>query len=68
VLIKGRACSTYGESRNSHRVLVGKHEEKNHLQNLVVDERIQKWISKKWNEKACTGLFWLRTKTGNGLL
>jgi len=57
LFIKGRARSTYGESRNAYRVLVGKHEEKNHFQNLVVDERILKWNSQKWNGELCTGLF-----------
>jgi hypothetical protein len=34
----GRACSTYGESRGVYRVLVGKHEGKNHL-----EDRKRRW-------------------------
>jgi hypothetical protein len=37
------------ERAEMHTVLVGKHEEKNHLQTLVVDERILKLISTKSN-------------------
>jgi hypothetical protein len=37
-----------GERRCAYRVLVGKPERRNHLEDLVVDGRIVlKWISKK---------------------
>jgi len=42
-----------------HRVMEEKCKGKNHLQNLVVDERILKWVSKKWNggsyAQGCSG-------------
>ena len=36
----GGACSTYGEEERSIQVLVGKHEGKNHLEDLGADRRI----------------------------
>jgi len=39
------------------------------LENLDVDERIiLKSVFKKWDREAWTGLLWLRTGTGDGLL
>jgi hypothetical protein len=32
------------------------------------NEVILKWISEMWDERACTGLIWLRIGTGVGLL
>ena len=40
-----------------------------HLENLRADWRITlKWISKKWDREEWTGMIWLRTRTGGGLL
>jgi hypothetical protein len=36
----GGACGTYGAKRNAYRILVGKHEGKNHLEDLGVDGNI----------------------------
>jgi hypothetical protein len=36
----GGACSTHGELSNAYKSLVGKPEEKNHLEDLGVDGRI----------------------------
>jgi hypothetical protein len=43
--------------------------ERDHLEDLVVDERIVlRWIFKKWDGEARTGLLWLRIGTGGGRL
>jgi hypothetical protein len=52
-----------GDKRGKYRVLVGRHEGRNHLKDLAVDGRIiLKWISKKWDGKAWTGLPWRRDR------
>jgi hypothetical protein len=44
----GGAFSTYEERRGLYRVLVGKHERKNHLGDPGIDERIiLRWIFRK---------------------
>ena len=37
------------------------------MEDLVVDGRILKWTSRKW-DGACSGLVWLRVGTSSGLL
>jgi len=60
----GRACSTCGrEWRGAYRVLVGKSEGKRPLQRSRIT---LKWIFKKWDEEAWTGLIWLRIGTEGG--
>jgi hypothetical protein len=40
-----------------------------HLEGSGIDERIiLRWISRKWNVRAWTGLTWLRIGTGGGHL
>jgi len=42
-------CSMYGKIRGVYRVLVGKPERKNHLEDPGVDERIiLRWIFRTW--------------------
>jgi hypothetical protein len=58
-----------GEGRGAYRILVGRPEGRNHLEDPGVDGRIiLKWIFKEWNWEAWTGLIWLRIGTGGGLL
>jgi hypothetical protein len=41
----GRACSTHEEKRNTHRILTGKPEEKDHWKDLDVGGKIiLEWI------------------------
>jgi hypothetical protein len=57
------------EGRGAYRILVGRPEGRNHLEDPGVDGRIiLKWIFKKWDGRAWTGLIWLRIGTGGGLL
>jgi hypothetical protein len=54
---------------DAYRVLVGKSETKDHLEELDVDGRIiLRWIFRKWDVEPWTGLRWLRRGTGGGLL
>jgi hypothetical protein len=65
----GTTCSANGESRRTYRVLVGKLDGMNHLEDPGVDERIiLKWIFEKWDGVARTGSMWPRIGTGGGLL
>jgi hypothetical protein len=50
-----------------YRVLVGKLDGKNHLEDLGLDGRkILRWIFRKWDVGAWIGLIWLRIGTGGG--
>ena len=58
-----------GERRSTYMVLVGKHEEKNHLEDTGIDGGTTLiWIFKKWVWGAWTGLIWLRIRTADVLL
>ena len=47
----------------------GNPRERDHLEGPDIDGKtILKWIFKKWNEGAWTGMIWLKTGTGVGLL
>jgi hypothetical protein len=64
-----RACGTCRERRGAYGVSVGRHEERDHLEDLGISGRIiLKWIIKKWNGEDFTVLLWLRIGTGNRLL
>jgi hypothetical protein len=53
-----------GEKRGAYRVLVGKREERDHLEDPDVHwKMILKWILKKKEREACTRLIWLRLGT-----
>ena len=57
------------ESRGVYRVVVGKPEGKNHLEDRGLDGRvILCWIFRKWDVGGWTGSMWLRIGTGGGLL
>jgi len=65
----GMARSTYGERRGVYRVLVGKLEGGDHLEDPGVDGRIiLRLIFKKLDVSSWTGLICLRIGTGGGLL
>ena len=58
-----------GKTTGVYRVLVGKPEEKKHLEDAGVDGQIiLKWIFRKWDVGARTGSSWLRIGTGGGHL
>jgi hypothetical protein len=58
-----------GEGRGAYRVLVGTPEGMRPLGRPRRRWRIiLKWIFKKWDGAAWTGLIWLRIGTGGGLL
>jgi hypothetical protein len=55
-----------GQGRGAYRILVGRPERRNHLEDPGIDGMlILKWFFKKW---AWTGLIWLSVGTGGGLL
>jgi hypothetical protein len=58
-----------GEMRGVYRVLVGKSDGRDHLEDLGVDGRIiLRWIFRKWDVGAWTGSSWLRIGIGGGNL
>jgi len=58
-----------GDNGGAYRVLVGKPERKDHLEEINIDGSIiLKCIFKKWDGKAWTELIWLRIGTGGGHL
>ena len=69
------ACSTYGVRRGVYRILVGKPEKRDHLEDPGVDGKIilptsRRSIFGKW-EVGCgawTSSIWLRIERGGGLL
>jgi len=56
------------ERRGIYRVLVGKREGKRPLgRSRCRWEIILRWISRKWDGWAWTGMIWLRIGTGNAI-
>jgi len=52
-----------------YRILVGKPEERDHLEDPGVDGRIiLRWIFRKWDVRTWTGSIWLMIGTGGGHL
>jgi len=65
----GGAGSAHGGEGGVHRVLLGKPEGKNHLEDPDVDGMIiLRWIFRKWDVGLWTGSSWLRIGTGGGHL
>ena len=65
----GKACSTYGEELRRMKDFCGVVCEKDHLEDPDIDLRIiLRWIFRKWDMRAWTGLIGLRTGTGGGRL
>jgi hypothetical protein len=57
------------DRRDAYRILVGRPDGKDHLEDTDTDRSIiLKCIFKKWNGEAWTGLIWLRIGTGGGRL
>jgi hypothetical protein len=64
----GGACSKYGQERCIQGFGGGNLREGGHLEDSSVDGIIiLKWIFKKWDIVAWTGLIWLRTGIGCSL-
>jgi hypothetical protein len=58
-----------GEGRNVYRVLVGKREGKDHLEDQGIDGRMaSKWTLRRWVGGVWSGFTWLRIGTVDGLL
>jgi hypothetical protein len=58
-----------GKGRGAYKILVGRPEGRNHLEDPGVDGRIiLKWNFKKWDGWARIRLIWLRIGTGGWLL
>jgi hypothetical protein len=58
-----------GEGRGAYRILVGRPEERNHLEDPRINGRIiLKLIFRKWDGGTWTGLIWLWIGTSGGLL
>ena len=57
------------EKRGTYRVLVGKPEGRNHLEETFVDGRIiLKWILEKWDGGTWPESIWLKIGTDGGML
>ena len=63
--VMGGACSTYVDSRDVYRVLVGKPEGKRQPERLRSRRGIIiRWIFTNWDVGVWTGSSWLRIETG----
>jgi hypothetical protein len=57
------------ERRGVYRILAGRPERRNHLEDSGINGiMISEWIIKRWEGGAWTGLMWLRIGNGGGLL
>jgi hypothetical protein len=60
----GRICGTYEGQDRCIQVLVERPDGKSRCYGMI----LLKWISKKLEEEACTGLYWLRIWKGGRCL
>jgi hypothetical protein len=68
-MIWARHVASIWERRGAYRILIGRPEGRNQLGDPGIDGRIMlKWIFRKWDGGARTGLSWLRIGTGGGHL
>jgi hypothetical protein len=57
-----------GEIRNYYNILAENLKRRDHLRDLVIDERLWKWISEKRSVSVWIGFHWLRTGAAGCLL
>jgi hypothetical protein len=67
----GEECGTHGEKNNAYKLLQENLKEREHLKYLAVGEWmyvVLKWLFKKYNKMAWSGLIWLRIAKNCGIM
>jgi len=52
---------------NEYKIVIGKAEGKDHLEDLGIDGRVFVWILEKQGGKLWTGFIWLKTGNSGGI-